>query len=92
MKRVSESEFAALAVADLRPLFNAIWSATVHRDNLVLRDERFTEWIDGEGRSFLDDKLKLGLLWTGNDWVASPAYEEAAKRLEDAPLAEPTQT
>jgi hypothetical protein len=86
MKRVSEQEFYASAVNDLRGLFNAIWSGTAHRnDDSTLRANGFAKWIsEGDGRKALDEKLELGLLWDGGDWIASPAYEAAVARLEQA--------
>jgi hypothetical protein len=83
MRRISAQEFRPLAIEDLQGLFNAIWSATVHRNDLALREERFVEWIrEGDGRKALDERLKLGLLWSGDDWVASPAYDAAVERLD----------
>jgi hypothetical protein len=86
MKRVSAQEFYALAVNDLRGLFNAIWSGKAHRDDdSAMRADGFAKWIsEGDGRRALDEKLELGLLWDGEDWVASPAYEAAVARLEQA--------
>jgi hypothetical protein len=87
MKRVSGQEFYALAVNDLRGLFNAIWSLKAHRND-DMRADGFAKWISaGDGRRALDEKLELGLLWDGEDWVVSPAYEAAAARLEQAPQA-----
>ena len=84
MKRVSDQEFRVLATEDLRSLFNAAWSGTIHRDDdLSMRESGFRKWIsEGNGRRALEEKLELGLLWAGDDWVASPAYEAAVARLE----------
>lgn len=83
MKRVSDQEFRALATEDLRGLFNVIWSATIHRDSVAMREEGFAKWIsEGDGRKALEEKLEMGLLWDGEGWIASPAYEAAAARLE----------